>query len=87
MKKMRLTVGLMVAALVLPGLALAQGGVTWIAFSKTKEGKLADATKMEIESSGPMLDKLLADGTITSWGLATYPGPLAYISGKGKNSG
>lgn len=70
--KMRLTVGLMVAALVLPGLALAQDGVTWIAFSKTKEGKLGDATKLEIESSGPMLDKLLADGAITSWGLATY---------------
>ena len=56
----------------MPGLGVAQDGVTWIAFSKTKEGKLGDATKLEIESGGPMLDKLLADGTITSWGLATY---------------
>ena len=63
------------AAFVLLGLpASAQDGekpITWVAYDKVERGKLDDAVKLIVEDGAPVLDKLMADGTVASWGVAT----------------
>jgi hypothetical protein len=47
-----------------------RGPITWLAFTKVKPGKTEDAVKLTIEQN-TVMDKLMADGTVLSWGLAT----------------
>jgi len=59
-------------ALVLPTIAIAQETgepITWLAFSKTKFGKSRDAVGLTIKYDAAIYDKLMADGTVISWGV------------------
>lgn len=47
-----------------------KGPITWLAFSKVKPGKTEDAVKHTLDDDG-LADRLMADGTILSWGLGT----------------
>jgi hypothetical protein len=54
-------------------LATAQQGpgpITWLSFETTKSGTSRDLIGASIEKDGPMYDELLANGTLTSWGIA-----------------
>ena len=65
-----LAVLLMIAA---APLAIAQedsGPITWLSFEITKSGKSRDLIGASIKSDGPMYDELLANGTLSSWGIA-----------------
>ena len=44
--------------------------ITWLAFETTKSGKSRDLIGASIKSDGPMYDELLANGTLSSWGIA-----------------
>ena len=59
---------------VVPTAAIAQDDgprpLTWIAYSKVQPGKTADAVAFTLEEAD-LLDGLMADGTVLSWGLAT----------------
>jgi len=46
------------------------GPITWLAFEKTKSGKSRDAISATVKEDGPMYDELLANGTLSSWGIA-----------------
>jgi hypothetical protein len=63
------------AAVLLAGLpAGAQQAVqpiTWVSYDMVKPGKMEQAVELAKKYDGPQLDKLVADGTILSWGLAT----------------
>lgn len=53
-------------------LATAQesGPITWLSFETTKSGKSRDLIGATIKEDGPMYDELLANGTLSSWGIA-----------------
>ena len=71
--KIRSIAGALAALILFSWPAPAQDGekpITWVAYDKAKPGKLQDAVALAVKGA-PVLDKLLADGTITSWGLAT----------------
>jgi hypothetical protein len=62
-------------AVLLAGLPVAaqeddRGPITWLAYSTVKPGKTEDAVKLTIEQN-KVMDQLMADGTVMSWGLAT----------------
>ena len=44
--------------------------ITWLAFETTKSGKSRDLIGHTIKEDGPMYDELLANGTLTTWGIA-----------------
>jgi hypothetical protein len=72
---MRRFAWILAAALVLAALPVAaqeeeRGPITWLAYSKVKPGKTEDAVKLTLEDKAVM-DGLIADGTIQSWGLVT----------------
>ncbi len=46
------------------------GPITWLSFNKTLSGKSQDYIGAAIKNDGPMYDRLLADGTLNSWGIA-----------------
>jgi len=74
MMKTRAASGALAALLLASLPAVAQESakpITWVAYGMTKEGKVQDAVALALKYDAPLLDKLLADGTITSWGLAT----------------
>lgn len=47
-----------------------QSRITWLAYSTVKSGKTGDAVKLFLEDR-EFYDKLMADGVVLSWGLAT----------------
>lgn len=47
-----------------------EGPITWLSFETTKSGKSRDLIGATIKEDGPMYDQLLADGTLSSWGIA-----------------
>ena len=51
------------------------GPITWLSFETTKSGKSRDLIGATIKEDGPMYDELLANGTLTSWGIAI---PIAH---------
>ena len=53
-------------------LATAQdaGPISWLSFEMTKSGKSRDLISATVKEDGPMYDGLLADGTLSSWGIA-----------------
>jgi hypothetical protein len=74
MMKTRAASGALAALLLASLPAVAQESakpITWVAYDLTQQGKLQDAVALSAKYDAPLLDKLLADGTITSWGLAT----------------
>jgi hypothetical protein len=46
------------------------GPISWLSFETTKSGKSRDLIGATIKEDGPMYDELLANGTLTSWGIA-----------------
>jgi hypothetical protein len=72
MRKVAWILTLMILAAAMPAVAQddAKGPITWIAFSKINSGKMEAAVGMAMENKA-MMDGLVADGTILSWGLAT----------------
>ena len=54
-------------------LAMAQEGpgpMSWISLDTTKSGKSRQLIDATITEDGPMYDRLLRDGTLSSWGIA-----------------
>jgi hypothetical protein len=45
--------------------------ITWVAYAMVKPGQTQAAVALAQKYDAPYLDKLLADGTISSWGIAT----------------
>lgn len=45
-----------------------RGPITWLAFSKVKPGQTEAAVKLTLEDK-ELMDRLMADGTVMSWGL------------------
>jgi len=48
----------------------AKGPLTWIAFSEVNSGKMEAAVALAMENK-ELMDGLIADGTVLSWGVAT----------------
>ena len=46
------------------------GPISWLSFETTKSGKSRDLIGATIKEDGPMYDELLANGTLSSWGIA-----------------
>jgi hypothetical protein len=46
------------------------GPITWLSFETTKSGKSRNLIGATITDDGPMYDELLANGTLSSWGIA-----------------
>ena len=71
---MRLTVRMvtgLVLALAVAAPALAQDEatpLTWVAYTRVKSGKTQDWLQLSMKYDKPLLDKLMADGTVLSWG-------------------
>ncbi|MFQ5662523.1 MAG: hypothetical protein ACE5HL_01655 [Terriglobia bacterium] len=64
--------GVVLSLLFAPALALGQQEtqpITWIGFFKAQPGKGEDFVGLIMEYDKPVLDKLLADGTIMAWGI------------------
>jgi hypothetical protein len=60
-------------ALALAAPALAQeetGPLTWLAYTRVKPGKTQDWVQLSRKYDGPVMDKLVADGTVLAWGHA-----------------
>ena len=58
-------------AIAVPALAQDDGGpLTWVAYTRVKPGKTQDWMKMAMECDKPILDGLVADGTVLSYGYA-----------------
>lgn len=62
---------LLAAGLTAPVLAQEdEGPITWLAFQTTKPGKTTEALALTVAHDGPMFDRLLSEGKISSWGVA-----------------
>jgi hypothetical protein len=46
------------------------GPISWLSFETTQSGKSRDLIRATIKDDGPMYDELLANGSLTSWGIA-----------------
>jgi hypothetical protein len=46
------------------------GPITWLALEKTESGKSRQLIAATIGQDGPMYDEMLANGTLSSWGIA-----------------
>ncbi len=68
----RMLMGLALAlAVAAPAVAQeTQGPLTWVAYTRVKPGKTQDFVQMSLKYDKPLLDKLTADGTVLSWGIA-----------------
>jgi hypothetical protein len=60
----------MIAAAPLATAQEESGPLTWLSFETTKSGKSRDLVGATIKEDGPMYDELLANGTLSSWGIA-----------------
>jgi hypothetical protein len=68
---MRTLTGLVLAlAIAVPALAQDEGPLTWVAYTRVKPGQTQEWLKLELENAKPILDKLVADGTVMTWGYA-----------------
>ena len=56
--------------------------ISWLSFETTKSGKSRDLIGATIKEDGPMYDELLANGTLTSWGIAV---PITHTPGDHMN--
>jgi hypothetical protein len=59
----------LVLALALAAPTLAQddpGALTWVAYTRVKPGKTQDWVKLSLEFDKPLMEKLMADGTVLS---------------------
>jgi len=69
----RVLVFAIVVMMGLVGVASAQedlDDITWLAYEKSESGKSRDLIGPTIADDGPMYDELLANGTLSSWGIA-----------------
>jgi hypothetical protein len=58
-------------AMAAPAVAqVAQPPLTWVAYTRVKPGKTQDWMQATLKYDKPQLDKLMADGTVLSWGVA-----------------
>jgi hypothetical protein len=72
MKLRTLAVAILAATIAVPALAQEDvGALTWVAYSRAKPGKTQDWMKMAMQNDKPVFDKLMTEGTIRSWGIAT----------------
>ncbi len=68
---MRTLMGLVLAlAIAAPALAQEEGPLTWVAYTRVKPGKTQEWLKLELDNGQAMMDELVADGTILTWGYA-----------------
>jgi hypothetical protein len=68
---MRTLMGLVLAlAIAAPAVAQGEAPLTWVAYTRVKPGKTQEWLKLELENAKPILDKLVADGTVMTWGYA-----------------
>jgi len=71
MRLRTLAVAALALALAVPALAQEEAGpLTWVAYTRVKPGKTQDWVKLSLSNDKPLLDKLMADGTVLSWGYA-----------------
>jgi hypothetical protein len=71
---MKTLTGLLLAvAIAVPAVVQAQDGaapLTWVAYTKVKPGKTQDWVKAGLKYDKPILDKLVAEGAVLTWGYA-----------------
>ena len=73
MRMKALTGVLLALAIAAPTMVQAQeeqGPLTWVAYTRVKPGKTQDWLQMALKYDKPLLDGLVADGTVLSWGYA-----------------
>lgn len=54
-----------------PAAAQPAAPLTWVAYTQGKAGKTSEWMKHTLKYDAPMYDKLMADGVVRSWGIAT----------------
>ncbi len=59
------------ASIASPPAAAQRKGITWLAFSKVSSGMMDEAMRFVHQEDKEFYDGLMADGTISGWGIAT----------------
>ena len=73
MKSRSLTVAACALAVATAAPLLAQPAqpITWVAYTEGKPGKTSDWLKLTLKYDAPLYEKLMKDGVVRSWGVAT----------------
>ena len=70
MKKFSIALALLLVLSLVPVASAQDGSMGWVALETTKSGKSRNLISATIKEDGPMYDKLLASGKLSSWGIA-----------------